>query len=92
MATEKKITNKEEVRPKVLNAFESFLAARKVAEAGDKSEKINAPAKKSIRNESITKVCATCGKEYHPTRNGYSLVSKYCSQKCTMNGVRGKLI
>ena len=32
MATVKKSSKKEEAQPKTLNAFESFLAARKAAE------------------------------------------------------------
>lgn len=92
MATAKKTTKKEDAQPKVLNAFEAFLSARKQAEAeaATKTEKTKAPAKKSLRDESITKICATCGKQYHPTRNGYSQVSKYCSQKCAMDTLRGK--
>lgn len=90
MATTKKKSTNEETKPKVQNAFEAFLSARKKPEETHKEQPQKVTEKKSLRDERITKVCATCGKEYHPTRNGYSQVSKYCSQKCAMNTLRGK--
>jgi hypothetical protein len=89
MATSKKNTKSEETKPKVQNAFEAYFSARKQAEETPK-EKPKAVDKEALRDTRITKVCATCGKDYHPTRNGYSQVSKYCSQKCAMNTLRGK--
>ena len=50
------------------------------------SDKVTPKRKKrnqAIKNTNITKVCACCGKEYHPTKNGYENISKYCSQKCS---------
>ena len=91
MVTPKKSTKKVEGSPKVLNAFDAYFATKK---AKDESTVATNPKgslkKQSLRDESITKVCAACGKEYHPTRNGYAHVSKYCSQKCTMDKVSGR--
>jgi hypothetical protein len=33
-------------------------------------------------DESITRECAMCGKEFHPKKNGSGLISKYCSVEC----------
>lgn len=89
IATSKKNTKSEDTKPKVQNAFEAYFSARKQAGKTLK-EKHKAVNKEALRGTRITKVCATCGKDYHPTRNGYSQVSKYCSQKCAMNTLRGK--
>ncbi len=91
MATSKKSAKSEDTKPKVQNAFETYFAARKRAEESPKEEP-KAVDKNALRDTRITKVCATCGKDYHPTRNGYSQVSKYCSQKCAMNKLRGKFL
>ena len=88
MATSKKTSIKVEAQSKVLNAFDAYFASKKKAE--EKVSPTVTAKKKSLRDESITKVCATCGKEYHPTRNGFAQVSKYCSQKCTMDKLRGQ--
>ncbi len=34
------------------------------------------------RDLSVIKVCETCGRQYHPRRNGYQTTSKYCSALC----------
>jgi hypothetical protein len=34
------------------------------------------------RDTTITKVCATCGKQFHPRRSGYEMIAKYCSAAC----------
>jgi len=89
MVTSKKTIKFEEKKPKVQNAFEVYFNARKNAEDSAKEEP-KAVEKKAQRDTRITKVCATCGRDYHPTKNGYSQVSKYCSQKCAMSSLRGK--
>ena len=90
MATSKKNSKSEETKPKVQNAFEAYFSTRKKTEEAATEKPPEVVEKKSLRDDRITKVCATCGKEYHPTRNGYSQVSKYCSQKCAMDTLRGK--
>jgi len=35
-----------------------------------------------FRDLSITKICANCGKEYHPRKNSYQIVSRFCSTEC----------
>lgn len=34
------------------------------------------------RDLSIVKTCDHCGRLYHPRRNSYQTISKYCSQDC----------
>jgi hypothetical protein len=36
-----------------------------------------------IRDLNVTKECETCGKSYHPRKNGYQATSKFCSAECT---------
>ena len=88
MAASKKSTKKIEATPKALNAFDAYFALKNKT---DELATVTKNKKKMpLRDESITRICANCGKEYHPTRNGYANVSKYCSQKCTMAKVSGK--
>ena len=91
MATSKKSVKSEEIKPKTQNAFEAYFSARKTPEEAPKEEP-KVVDKPSLRDTNITKVCATCGKDYHPTRNGYAQVSKYCSQKCAMANIRGRFL
>lgn len=58
---------------------------------GKKQEKTEIEGKESWRDLTITKVCDTCGKEYHPRRNGYELISRYCSQRCSRLGIKKRL-
>lgn len=37
------------------------------------------PAK---RNPRITKVCDNCGKTFHPIRNSYAQLARFCSAEC----------
>jgi hypothetical protein len=37
------------------------------------------PADKDLR---ITKVCENCGKKFHPTRNSYAMLARFCSPEC----------
>lgn len=93
MGDSNKNTKKAAAPPKVLNAFDAYFAAtkKKTEEIATSTPNSKKTVKKApLRDESITKICANCGKEYHPTRNGYANVSKYCSQKCTMAKVSGK--
>lgn len=89
MATSRKSTKSGDAKPKVQNAFEAYFSAQKKAEESP-ADDTKVEHKLALRDTRITKVCATCGKDYHPTRNGYSQVSKYCSQKCAMDTLRGK--
>ena len=34
----------------------------------------------------ITKECDNCGIEYHPRKNGYEMISRFCSMECTKKG------
>ncbi len=38
------------------------------------------------RDLSITKTCDTCGKQYHPRKNGYQTTSRFCSAVCARKG------
>jgi len=42
----------------------------------------------SFRNLSVTLVCDACGEEYHPRKNGYEFLSRFCSRPCTLIGLR----
>ncbi len=39
----------------------------------------------------ITKTCAVCKKKYHPRKNGYELISRYCNNECSKMGRRMKI-
>lgn len=34
------------------------------------------------RDLSMIKVCSFCGQKYHPRKNSYQAISKFCSQVC----------
>ena len=51
-----------------------------------KTEKTEIKGKESWRDLTITKVCATCGNEYHPRNNSYQLISRFCSKVCARKG------
>lgn len=38
------------------------------------------------RDLSVTKTCDTCGKSYHPRKNGYQATSRFCSAECSRKG------
>ncbi len=40
------------------------------------------------RDLSITKKCDTCGKNYHPRKNGYQTTSRFCSAVCSRKNRR----
>jgi hypothetical protein len=43
--------------------------------------------KKSVKRDlSVTKTCDTCGDEFHPRKNGYELISRFCSAECSREG------
>jgi hypothetical protein len=48
--------------------------------------------KESWRDLSITKVCETCGKEYHPRKNSYQYVSRFCSQLCARKRRKNRFV
>lgn len=39
-------------------------------------------------DQSMVKVCNTCGKKYHPRRNSYQITSRFCDQECARKGRR----
>jgi hypothetical protein len=39
-----------------------------------------------LRDQKITKVCANCGEKYHPRKNSYQIISRFCSQACARRG------
>ena len=41
------------------------------------------------RDLSIVKACDGCKEEYHPRRNSYQVVSRFCSAECARKGLRG---
>lgn len=49
------------------------------------------PIKKTIVKKprldlTITKECDNCGVEYHSRKNGYEMISRFCSVDCTKKG------
>lgn len=38
------------------------------------------------RDLTITKQCETCGKSYHPRKNGYQTTSRFCCVGCARKG------
>lgn len=40
------------------------------------------------RDLTMIKICENCGRKYHPRRNSYQLISKYCSQSCVKEARR----
>lgn len=43
------------------------------------------------RDLKIVKVCANCGDKYHPRKNSYQMISRFCSAECSRQGVRKRL-
>jgi len=41
------------------------------------------------RDLSMIKTCEFCGRRYHPRRNSYQVVSRFCSQECARKSRRG---
>lgn len=37
-------------------------------------------------NQKIIKICDICGSRYHPRKNGYEMISRFCSQECAKRG------
>lgn len=42
------------------------------------------------RDLTIIKVCDNCGQKYHPRKDGYEAMSRFCSQECTKKFRRNK--
>jgi hypothetical protein len=40
------------------------------------------------RDQSIVKVCETCGTKYHPRKNGYQTTSRFCSAECSRKSLK----
>jgi hypothetical protein len=38
------------------------------------------------RDLKIVKTCDTCGDEYHPRKNSYQTISRFCSAECARKG------
>lgn len=38
------------------------------------------------KKSDIVKVCETCSQEYNPPRNGYEMISRFCSRACARKG------
>ena len=38
------------------------------------------------RDLKIIKTCDTCGEEYHPRKNSYQTISRFCSAECARKG------
>jgi hypothetical protein len=38
------------------------------------------------RDQTIVKTCDVCLIKYHPRKNGYELISRFCSQLCARKG------
>lgn len=43
------------------------------------------------RDLSIVKACDVCGDEYHPRKNSYQVVSRFCSAECARKGLRSTM-
>lgn len=46
----------------------------------------NDPKNRDIK---IVKTCECCGRRYHPRRNSYQTISRFCSQECAKKARRG---
>lgn len=40
------------------------------------------------RDLSMVKTCDFCHEEYHPRKNSYQILSRFCSAECTRKGTR----
>jgi len=47
-------------------------------------------ANDSFRDKSMIKICEFCGRKYHPRRNSYQALSRFCSQLCVKKSRRGR--
>lgn len=56
-----------------------------------KEGKVEILGKESWRDLTIIKICDTCGKEYHPRKNSYQAISRFCSAICAKKGRRKPL-
>lgn len=43
------------------------------------------------RDLKIIKTCDVCGDRYHPRKNSYQMISRYCSAECARKGIRNRL-
>jgi len=43
------------------------------------------------RDRKIIKTCAYCGEKYHPRKNSYQMISRFCSQECVKRGRDSKI-
>lgn len=46
---------------------------------------------KKNRDLKMVKECDTCGEKYHPRKNSYQAVSRFCSAVCARKGLRGTM-
>jgi len=49
-------------------------------------KKVVVKKKETKRDLTITKECDYCGVSYHPKKNGYEMISRFCTIECTRNG------
>ncbi len=43
------------------------------------------------RDLKMIKVCDWCKEQYHPRKNGYKMISRFCSPECSRKGTRGHM-
>lgn len=43
------------------------------------------------RDLNIIKVCDWCKEQYHPRKNSYQIVSRFCSADCARKGMRSHM-
>jgi hypothetical protein len=60
----------------------SMFKGDSVPISSDKETKTEIQRGKIWKDFTITKVCDTCGKEYHPRKNGFQYTSRFCSREC----------
>lgn len=53
---------------------------------GEMIKYANDPKNRDLR---IVKVCDFCGAKYHPRKNSYRVLSRFCSAECSHKGIRG---
>jgi len=59
------------------------LKGDSVSMSSDKKTKAEIQREKIWKDFTITKICDTCGKEYHPRKNGFQYTSRFCSWECS---------
>jgi len=60
-----------------------ILKGNSISMYSDKEAKAEIQREKIWKDFTITKICDTCGNEYHPRKNGFQYTSRFCSWECS---------